>query len=185
MKKRAYIIHGWEGKPDSNWFPWLKKVLESKDFDVFVPQMPNPVHPKLTEWLEKMNQTISNLDQNTYLIGHSLGVVTILRYLESVNSDQIIGGIVLVAGFPTSIGYDEIEHFTTQPINYDKVKSITNNTIAIHSDNDPYVPVKQGEILKEKLNAELIVIKGAKHFNQEDGFTELPIVLEKVLEISN
>jgi len=184
MKKRVYIIHGWEGSPDSNWFPWLKNELESQNFEVLVPQMPNPVHPKLDEWLEKMQQTIDNLDQNTYLIGHSLGVVTILRYLASLKLEQKIGGIVIVAGFPNSIGYDEIEHFTSQPLDYEKIKSIANKIIAIHSDNDQYVPLKQGEILKEKLNAELIVIPGAKHFNEDDGYTELPIVLEKLLEIS-
>lgn len=47
--KKAYIIHGWEGRPDSNWFPWLKTELESQGFAVEVPQMPNAAHPKMEE----------------------------------------------------------------------------------------------------------------------------------------
>ena len=37
-----FIIHGTEGYPEENWFPWLKKELEQKGHIVFVPQFPTP-----------------------------------------------------------------------------------------------------------------------------------------------
>jgi hypothetical protein len=49
--KRVILIHGWDGFPNNCWFPWLKKELEDKDFEVIVPAMPNPEHPKVKPWV--------------------------------------------------------------------------------------------------------------------------------------
>ena|SRR3989338_440592 len=183
MKKRVIIIHGWEGTPQGNWFPWLKEQLDKLGYDAFVPIMPNPNFPVMTEWLEKLKEVAENPDQNLYLVGHSLGVIMILRYLESLTSDQQIGGVVLVAGFPEPIGYEELNSFFEKPLDYEKIKKAARRFIAIHSDNDRYVPIKNGELLRNKLNAELIIVKNAGHLNEGGGYIELPIVLEKLKEI--
>ncbi len=39
--KRVFIVHGWDGHPDEQWFPWLKQSLEEKGYCVEVPQMPD------------------------------------------------------------------------------------------------------------------------------------------------
>ncbi len=90
----------------------------------------------------------------------------------------------MVAGFPEPIGYEEINTFFAKPLDYQRVKKAGGKIIAIHSGNDPYVPLKNGEILKEKIGARLIIIPNAGHLNAEDGFTELPYALEAVLEIA-
>jgi len=182
-QKRIFIIHGWEGTPQSNWFPWLKKKLEMKGFSVEVPAMPDTMHPILNKWLTIMRELVGNVDENTYFVGHNLGVITILRYLESLPENKKIGGAVLVAGFSEPIGYDELNSFLLLPLDYEKIKKATKNIIAIHSDNDPYVSLKNGETLKKKLDAKLVIVPKAGHFNAGDGFTELPIVLDSLLEI--
>lgn len=182
-KKQIYIIHGWEGTPESNWFPWLKNQLEEKGFKVLVLVMPNTNYPISSEWLNYMQKIISNPDENTYLIGHSLGCIAILRYLESFAIDKKIGGAIFVAGFPESIGIDEIKSFFIDPLDYEKIKNSVKKLIAINSDNDPYVPLKNGDILKDKLGAELIVVPKGSHLNEGAGFTKLPIVLESLLKI--
>lgn len=79
MPKRAFIIHGWEGTPDSNWFPWLADELKKKGFEAVVPQMPNADFPVAKEWLGHMQKIVGEPDENTFLVGHSLGVTAILR----------------------------------------------------------------------------------------------------------
>lgn len=182
-QKRVYIIHGWEGTPESNWFPWLKKQLEARGFEVIVPAMPNTDNPIFSEWLVCMQKVINKIDKNTYLVGHSLGVVAILRFLESLSPEQKIGGVVMVAGFPESLGYKETESFFAEPLDYKNIKNSAGKFIAINSDNDPYVPLRNGEILRDKLGAELIVVPKGNHLNEGAGFTELPVVLESLLKI--
>lgn len=182
-QKRVYIIHGWEGTPESNWFPWLKEQLEARGSDVMVPALPNTDNPIFSEWLACMQKVIKMPYKNTYLIGHSLGVITILRFLELLPPGQKIGGAVFVAGFPESLGFKEIESFFAMPVDYEKVKNSAEKFIAINSGDDPYVPLKKGEILRDKLGAEFVMVPKGNHLNEGAGFTKLPVVLESILKI--
>ncbi|MBI5073039.1 hypothetical protein HZA99_04435 [Candidatus Woesearchaeota archaeon] len=40
--KYAIIVHGTDGHPQENWFPWLKEKLKLYGYEVFVPQFPTP-----------------------------------------------------------------------------------------------------------------------------------------------
>lgn len=188
MKKRVFIIHGWDATPETDWFPWLKRELEVKGFFVEVPSMSNTEYPVLNEWLSYLKKIVGTVNKNTYFIGHSLGVITILRYLESLPADQKIGGAVLVAGFAEAIEAtedEEFESFFRTPLDFEKVRRVTGKFIAIHSNNDPVVPFVQGELFQNKLGAKLIVVPNGGHFDIDDGFAEFPVVLESVLEIAH
>ena len=180
IKKRVIIIHGWEGSPERNWIPWLKAELEKAGCEALAPFMPDTNHPKLGEWLSYLKEIAGRPDQNLYLVGHSLGVITILRYIESLGDGEKIGGAVLVAGFPEPIGYEELNSFFASSLRYEEVRKKAGVFVAINSDDEPYVPLKNAEILRDKLGAELIVIKGGKHLNTESGCFELPVALEKL-----
>lgn len=182
MVKRVFIIHGWEGSPKTGWKPWLKTKLEKLGFKVFAPQMPNASHPKMKEWINHLTKIVGLPDKDCYFIGHSLGCITILRYLESLKECQI-GGAVLVAGFTSNLGYEELESFFTKPVDWASMKAHCKKFVAIHSDNDPYVSLHYGDFFKENLEAEVIVQHNMKHFS-EGGVNELPITLESIIKIS-
>ncbi|UCD07446.1 MAG: serine hydrolase family protein [Candidatus Aenigmatarchaeota archaeon] len=184
MAKRAFLIHGWEGYPEESWRPWLRDMLKEKGFTVINPAMPDTDHPKMNEWLEFLIKTVSNPNKDCYFVGHSLGCITILRYLETLEEGQEIGGAVLVAGFCDNLGYEEINSFFEKPIDWDKINSHCKKFIAINSDNDPYVPLKHADIFKEKLGAEVLIKHNMKHFSVDDGINELAVALEAVLKIS-
>src|SRR4030042_3019801 len=184
MPKRVFIIHGWEGSPDSNWFPWLKKELEEKSSKVFVPQMPNADHPKMDAWLAHLRKIVGKPDENTYFVGHSLGVTAILRYLESLETEEKISGAILVAGVAKSIGIKELENFFINPFDYEKIKKAAKNIIVVNSDNDPYVPFAHRETLRDKLGAELIIIPNGEHLNAGNGLFEFPLVFGEILKMN-
>lgn len=182
--KRVFIIHGWEGYPEEGWRPWLKKKLETEDFQVFVPSMPDTNHPKMAIWVEYLTKIVAMPDDNCYFIGHSLGCITILRYLETLKENQKVGGVIFVAGFTSNLGYEELDSFFAKPIDWEKIKFRCSKFIAIHSDNDPYVSLHYGDFFKEKLGAGVIVEHDKKHFSGDDNITELPVVLELLLKMS-
>jgi hypothetical protein len=43
--KKAVLLHGTDGTPDANWFPWLKAKLEAAGYEVWVPQLPDCHEP--------------------------------------------------------------------------------------------------------------------------------------------
>ena len=186
--KRVFIIHCWEGCPNYCWYPNTKRDLEAKGFEVTIPEMPETDLPKLNGWLPKITETIRKPDKDTYLVGHSLGCITILRYLESLEDNEKIGGAVLVAGFTDNLGFEEIKTFFETPIDFEKAKKHCPKFVAIHSDNDPFVDLKHGDIFKEKLGAKVIVKQNAKHFSGEiegeESCTDLPDVIDSILDLS-
>lgn len=183
--KRAIIVHCWEGYPEYCWYPYVKKELEARGFQVEVPAFPDTENPKLDKWLPMLKEIAGKPDGDLYLIGHSIGCATILHYLESLAENQKVGGAVLVAGYIDAIGFNELKNFFETPINLEKIKGKSKNGfIAIHSDDDPYVDLKYAEIFKEKLGAEIIIKHGAKHFSGaiegEEACLELPEVAQSI-----
>ena len=83
--KNAIIVHGTEGYPEENWYPWLKKELEQQGYKVSVPQFPSPpvIPAKISEWFDVLEDY--EIDEETLLIGHSLGGVFTLRILEKLS----------------------------------------------------------------------------------------------------
>jgi predicted alpha/beta hydrolase family esterase len=182
MKLRAILVHGYQGAPMHGWRPWLKQELERAGWSVSVPAMPAPDHPVCDEWVKTIAAAIGKPEPSCALVGHSLGCTAILRYLEGLPAASRIGPIILVAGFGNDIGIPELASFCRPPLNWKAVRAHASRFVAIHSDNDPYVPLSEGENFRKKLGAELIVQKGMGHFSSSEGTTELPVVLEKLLE---
>lgn len=188
MKKRVFLIHGWEGYPEEGWRPWLRKELEGRGYEVIVPAMPDTATPTLEKWLPYLKEVVGEPDEQCFFVGHSLGCITILRYLERLQDGQKVGGVILIAGFSHNLEYEgynnELISFFKSPVDWEKVKSHCNKFVAIHSSDDKWVLMEHVDIFAEKLGAEAIKMKGMGHFSGNDGITELPIVLNKLLEIS-
>jgi predicted alpha/beta hydrolase family esterase len=184
--KRVIIVHGYKARPETNWKPWLKKKLEENNFQVEVPAMPNTEHPEASEWAAKLTETVGRPTNDTFLVGHSLGCITILRYLESLGDDQQVGGCVLVAGFGERFekyqgGHDS---FFDHELDWQKIKQHCSRFVAIHSDDDPGVGPEQLELFKQKLNAKATLMHGMGHFASADNVFEVPVILEELLSLS-
>ena len=78
---KLYIIPGYRASPTDHWFPWLKQQAEARGSAATVLKMPTPSNPELGEWLKTLQERISDPDKNTFFVAHSLGCITLLRYL--------------------------------------------------------------------------------------------------------
>lgn len=179
-KIKVLIIHGLGGNSRENWFPWLKRKLELEKIEVVIPNLPDSDNPKQEEWLNVVEEFV-DFDKKMILIGHSLGSVTILRFLERTN--RRIEAAILVAGACRPIGIKETENFLEGGFNWKKIKRNARIFVVYHSDNDPYIPLEQGVEIAQKLGVRLNFIKGAGHFNKASGFTEFDHLLKTVKNI--
>lgn len=179
--KRAIIVHGWEGNPSVNWFPWLKSELDKIGVEVLVPEMPNSMHPDQNDWVAYLSEVVGVPDEQVFLVGHSLGGITILKYLETLTGKQRVGGVMLAAAFPEAIGLDELKSFFTLAVDYEKVRSVISGDIfAFQSDDDKYVPLRNGELLRDNLRAEVSVIHHGGHLNADAGYQQFPELLTQL-----
>ncbi len=188
--KRVFIVHRWDGIPQSDWYKPVAGELRQKGFQVLIPEMPNTSKPEIDAWVSHLSKAVEKLDKNTYFIGHSVGCQTIMRYLEKAPQEARIGGCVFVAGWfnLTNLENEDVEKII-QPwiknkINLQKVKEHINKTTVILSSNEPYGFVEENaEIFKEKLGANIIIEKNKGHFTEYDGVTEMPAVVRELIKM--
>lgn len=190
--KRVFIVHGWDGNPEEGWFPWLKKELEAKGFAVHVPQLPKADNPRMFDWVPALAATVGQPDDETYFVGHSMGCQTIVRYLETLPTGIVVGGAVFVAGFMkrlaglenTDEARDTARHWLQAPIDYKKVSLHLRRSVAIFSDDDPWVPLDNQDEFRDHLHSDIVIEHNQGHFNRAAGISQVPAALQAIIHLS-
>src|SRR5688572_24072221 len=185
--KRVIIVYGWASHDQDGWFPWLKRELENRGYQVDIPNMPHPMVPTIDDWVNALAEAVGQIDEDTVFIGHSIGCQTILRYLLTI--DTPIRGAVFVAGFFKLEGLrTEMERRHAAPwmelIDTEKIRSVMPQSTAIFSDNDRFVSLEENaKAFEEKLESKIVIERNKKHFAGDQGIIELPSALQAVLEL--
>lgn len=180
------ILHGTDASPESNWFMWLKGKLIGMGHETWLPQLPDSSKPNTKAYntflLSNENFTI---DSDTVLIGHSSGAVEILSLLENLPAETNVKAAILVSAFADDLGRESLAGLFEQPFDFEAIKSHCAKFIFIHSDNDPYVPLKQAEYLSNQLDGELLLAEGQGHFNTElsPDYKQFPELLEVIASL--
>jgi predicted alpha/beta hydrolase family esterase len=181
--KTAVIIHGYTNKSEyvdisrpaasnDHWIPWIQRQLLLNGIETQTPEMPGLYEPNYEQWkkmLEKFDP-----DENTILIGHSLGGGFLVRWLSE--SDRKVGKVVLVA--PWLDPEQTIDpNFFTFKIDTDLLKKAMGVVIMYSTDDYPDV-LKSVEILKSE-------IKDAQfqEFNNKGHFVLNSLKTEKFPEL--
>ena len=186
MNTNIFIFHGTEGYPEENWFPWMKQELEQKGNKVFVPQFPTPpiVPAKINEWFDVLKKYEQYIDENSILIGHSLGGIFLLRVLEKLNHPIKAAFFVgTPIGVRPILNFYRDSAFSGFDFNWEEIKKKAQNFVVFQSDTDPYVGLENGKKLAENLGVELSFVPNAGHFNKKAGYLKFEQLEDKVLEI--
>lgn len=188
--KTALILHWWGWSSNENWLPWLQKELNSKAFDVYIPNLPNTNSPILEEQEQYIDVYASDLNECWYIIGHSLWCQLAMKFIDENNiKDSVI--ILVAPSYPLlapelwkgKLGdnYDLLERYYDINIDFDKVNKLNNKFIVFLSDNDPYINMGNAKKYYSKLdNIEFKEFKNKGHFNQWAWILELKEILEYI-----
>lgn len=192
-KPVALILHGWEGKAESNWFMSTKKSLEEIGYEVIVPNLPNPNTPNLNEQLTYLAQFKTRLTDQSVIIGHSLGGQLAAKFIETL--DNKINTLILVAptypGVADDMGItDRILNenekafipYTQQGVDFEKVSQNTRFQHLHISQNDPYIALNAvKEYYRNIPELRVTTYENKGHFNEDSGVTRLPEIIDGIM----
>jgi predicted alpha/beta hydrolase family esterase len=183
IKKKIYFVPGFSGVYGDSWPNWLGQEFAKYGFDFRLLDMPNVMCPEVHEWLDYLAAQKIKADKNTYFIGHSLGCVTIARYLEKLPAKSVAAGCIFVAGFCSLPKFPLLSDFCTEPLDFSLVKNHAEDFVVIMSDNDHIIPNQDSLELAEKLQAKVMIESKKGHFTNEvkELHSALNYILEKEL----
>jgi len=186
-KKYNYIIlHGYTGTADqngpgrgdsNNWRPWVKVKLEERGNKVFCPNLPNTNEPNIDEQVQYVIDNVNfEIDENTVIVGHSLGGVVIYKLLEKLNKKV---GKVLLVDPVVSPEFPDKERLNVKKscdwkFNFEKIKKLSDDFVVLGASDFATIFEKDLRFVADKLEANLVLAKPAEgHFTAE----EEPVVL--------
>lgn len=170
------ILHGITGHAGTHWQGWLHNELIKKGHAVIMPTLPHPNHPDRYECLATIKELAKNSNlNNLILVGHSLGVVSALDFIEQ--AAIAVKALVSVGGFAHDYGSKLNSYFMIEKqIDFTKVNKNVKNKSVIYGNDDPHVPQWALSELAKKLHVEPTVIPKGGHLNTESGYTTFPLL---------
>lgn len=181
---RFLIVHGTEGSPEINWFPWIKNALENDGHIVNVPRFPTPENQNFDSWHQVASQYLNDSEaERTILIGHSTGAVFVLRMAELTLIP--FQAVFSVCPFNANLGFEKYDalnaSFTVQHhFDWKKIKRGSKKFLLYAGDNDPYVPLSRSQEMADSLNTPLHIVQNGGHLNSECGFTKFDQLLDDI-----
>jgi len=180
----VFIIHGFMASPTDHWFQWLRSELESKGVSARVLNLPDSHSPDAEVWQKTLATDLGELNENSYVIAHSLGSVSLLKYLQTRKSNQQIGGMVLVSGFVDPLPtLPQLDNFIEGNIDFKRIIDVVPARVVIGSPQDPIVPFSLTKNLAHNLDARLYSIDDAGHFLADDGYVRFPQLYDVLMQI--
>ena len=176
---RVVLIHGYNSSPEENFHPWLYRQLKDRGFDVIAPKLPLVGEVEALACIEAVIKAVGRLDENTIILGHSLGGVLALRYLEAAEAASIPRACILV-GSPWQTKSEKTRGLFLTEFDYDVVTWKAREFVIVHDKEDKLLPFDHAEKYVRMLQAQLVATVGNDHFMEK----EYPILLETVLKAS-
>lgn len=179
--ERALIFHGYGATPADHWFDWLAKELRSTGIPTAIPALPSPLDPARGPWEEAVRAALGTPDEQSVVVAHSLGCLTVLRYLRSLTTPWSLGTLVLVSGFVDKLpALPDLDDYIGDGCDVTGIGERISRLTIIRSDDDPLVPPPLTDRLAALLGAWVQIVPGAGHFLASDGITALPAVLDAI-----
>ena len=182
------ILHGYTGRNDKNFIPWLKHELEQRGAKVQVPQLPNTDNPTEVEQVQYVLDHVQ-FDENTVLIGHSLGGLVAMRVLEKlphkIHHLMLVAPAVLRQFYQGSDDIDTktgerkrfIDHFSYD-FDFDKISSQAVHKTILQDNNDSESRKPSMRYIADNIGATLCkTVANKRHFVAEQE----PFILETLL----
>ncbi|MCP4322522.1 MAG: alpha/beta hydrolase [Psychromonas sp.] len=126
--------------------------------------------PVREEWIQGIENSVSQIDGDIILVGHSCGAVAIAQWALACDTSKVRGALLVS---PADIDRESaiMPIQVQRPLPSDTLPFATK---LIYSDNDEHSSAPRSEQMGKEWGSELILVKGASHFHTEAGFGKWP-----------
>jgi predicted alpha/beta hydrolase family esterase len=178
------IIHGLNGSGPDHWQTWLSHELIEQNHQVFYPTFSNFNSPNKKVWLEELSSAIEQIPKSRSLtvITHSLGCLLWLHY-ASLQKKRIANQIILVAPPSPTIVLTKAKSFYPVPLNRDQLLRAADETLFVHSTNDPYCSIEDSNHYA-KVGIPSLTFPDMGHINPDSGHNKWTWILDFCLNKS-
>ena len=174
------LIHGYKSRPKLNFWPWLIDELKKRGHEVVAPQLPDAENPDEQAWTEALLEEVKNVDDETIVIGHSLGGAMALRFLEAVEARSTPKACLLIST-PWMIQSDKFRGFFMSELDFEVLMWKVSRFALLHSKDDDVIPFDHAQKYEKVLHAKLHETEEAGHFKGES----YPVMLKVIDELVN
>lgn len=181
MKENYFLIHGSFGSPFVNFFPWLRKKIETRGGIVYTPDFPTGVgFQNYENWEKLLNVYLEAglIHEGTTFVAHSIAPVFVCKFL--IQHQVKVKKLLFVCGFNNYFGIND-EYDTVNGSMYldhlERIKEYCNDIICFYTDNDPYVKMEAEKEFAKCVATKEIVISGGGHLNAESGYENAEFLL--------
>jgi len=168
----------------------LHEKLNNLKIRSYCQNFPDPHHARRDRWVPFI-RSLAEQEENSndvILVGHSSGAQAALRYAEEFQ----VYGCILVSATYSDLG-DAHERASgyypgrksngveENPYLFDKMKQNCQNWYQFHSDDDPFIPLREAEQIRDGLglSSTYSMLPGRSHF-----FDFSDEILDAVVELS-
>lgn len=158
--------------------------LEKKGIYACALPMPGFDSPLCKKWVDEIKAHIEqDINDEIYLVGHSLGGTSILRYLENKTNGLKIAGSVLVSTPIEKTNNRDLDNFFEPKFDFGSIKKNCKAFSIIHGDNDTFVSPVQAKNLSRALKCSPTYIPDGGHLSGQEGWYTLPQGLDLLMRM--
>lgn len=179
MKEYCFlIIHGLGGSGPDHWQSWLADKLIQRGHHVVFPTFSNMNHPNKEVWLQELSSTIEKIPdhQQLIVITHSLGGI-LWQHFAAGYHKKIANHVIVVAPPSPAVVIPSAKSFFPVPLNRSNLTRVADETLFIHSTNDPYCSMEDVKHYLQ-LNLQTITLPNMGHINVQSGHGKWQLILE-------
>ena len=78
--QHVYVLHGYSASPEDHWFQDIKNQLNGDQTQVTLIHFPDSAYPDVKAWQGTLDHHIPKIDDTTFFVAHSLGVISLLHF---------------------------------------------------------------------------------------------------------
>ncbi|MHA5047864.1 RBBP9/YdeN family alpha/beta hydrolase [Streptomyces sp. SD15] len=177
------ILHGWQNhRPQGHWQHWLADELTARGHAVTYPQLPDPDHPRLDIWLDRLRAHLDAPQPERVVVCHSLAVPLWLHAVArgTARADRVL--LVTPPSEQVIAGYEDIAGFGRPGATAAQLRAAAGVTRLVATDDDPYCPAGAAKEYGVPLGLDTDIVPGGAHLDLDAGYGSWPSVLAWCLD---